>query len=46
MLTEGLPFAQLRKHPLLGRELIDGYPFQAGQPAEVRRLFQEAMGTD
>ncbi len=45
-LTEGLPFAQLRKHPLLGRELIDGYPFQAGQPAEVRRLFQEAMGTD
>jgi len=45
-LTEGLPFAQLRKHPLLGRELIDGYPFQAGQPAEVRKLFQEAMGTD
>ncbi|HYR83275.1 MAG TPA: aromatic ring-hydroxylating dioxygenase subunit alpha [Terriglobia bacterium] len=45
-LTEGLPFAQLRKHPLLGRELIDGYPFQAGQPEEVRKLFEEAMGTD
>ena len=45
-LIEGLPFAELRKHPLLGRELIDGYPFQVGQPQEVRRLFEEAMGTD
>src|SRR5580692_8234537 len=41
--TEGLPLAELRKHPLLGPRL-EGFRHHYGQPAEVRREFVEAMG--
>ena len=44
ILIGGLPFEQLRAHPVLGHELRSGYPFQTGQPEEVRRLYEEAMG--
>jgi 5,5'-dehydrodivanillate O-demethylase len=43
---EGLTREELLKHPFLGKELAGGYPFQAGQPEEVRRLYREAMGDD
>ncbi|MBI2149077.1 MAG: hypothetical protein HYU27_00530 [Acidobacteria bacterium] len=43
-LIEGLPWDEMIKHPFLGRELIDGYPFQSGQPDDIRRLFEDAMG--
>jgi 5,5'-dehydrodivanillate O-demethylase oxygenase subunit len=46
ILIGGLPFEQLRAHPVLGHELRSGYPFQAGQPAEIRRMYEEAMGLD
>lgn len=42
--TEGLTREELLKHPFLSQELVGGYPFQAGQPEEVRRLYREAMG--
>jgi 5,5'-dehydrodivanillate O-demethylase len=44
ILTEGLPLEALLKHPLHGKQFQEGYPFQAGQPEEVRRAFLEAMG--
>jgi 5,5'-dehydrodivanillate O-demethylase oxygenase subunit len=44
ILVGGLPFEQLRAHPQLGHELRSGYPFQAGQPEEVRKLYEQAMG--
>jgi 5,5'-dehydrodivanillate O-demethylase oxygenase subunit len=44
LLTEGLPRAELAKHPILGRQLTEGYPFQIGQPEEVRRAYEDAMG--
>jgi len=44
ILIGGLPVEQLRAHPVLGHELRSGYPFQTGQPDEVRRLYEEAMG--
>ena len=45
LLTEGLSREALKQHPVYGRHLLD-YPFQLGQPAEVRREFVEAMGLD
>jgi 5,5'-dehydrodivanillate O-demethylase len=42
--TEGLTREELLDHPLLSTQLTRGYPFQAGQPEEVRRLYEEAMG--
>jgi 5,5'-dehydrodivanillate O-demethylase len=42
ILVEGLPRREMKKHPVLGR-LLEGYVFQAGQPAPVRRAFQEAL---
>jgi 5,5'-dehydrodivanillate O-demethylase len=44
ILTEGLTREQLLKHPLLGRQLTEGYPFQIGQPEEVRSAYADAMG--
>jgi 5,5'-dehydrodivanillate O-demethylase len=44
LLIEGLPRAELAKHPVLGRQLTEGYPFQIGQPEEVRRAYEDAMG--
>ncbi|HEY7390162.1 MAG TPA: aromatic ring-hydroxylating dioxygenase subunit alpha [Bryobacteraceae bacterium] len=44
LLTEGVTREELLRHPILGRQLIEGYPFQAGQPAEVREAYEAAMG--
>jgi len=44
LLTEGLTRAELEKHPLYGKGL-KGFVFQAGQPNEVRRAFNDAMGS-
>lgn len=43
-LAEGVTRAELLRHPLLGRQITDGYPFQLGQPEEVRKAYLEAMG--
>jgi 5,5'-dehydrodivanillate O-demethylase len=40
-LVDGLTRAELDAHPFAGFRL---YPFQAGQPDEVRRAYEEAMG--
>ncbi|MBV9743603.1 MAG: aromatic ring-hydroxylating dioxygenase subunit alpha [Acidobacteriia bacterium] len=44
LLTEGVTLEELARHPVLGRQLVDGYPFQTGQPAEVREAYEAAMG--
>jgi 5,5'-dehydrodivanillate O-demethylase oxygenase subunit len=44
LLTEGLTREQLEQHPIYGRQLTDGYPFQQGQPPEVREAYLAAMG--
>jgi 5,5'-dehydrodivanillate O-demethylase oxygenase subunit len=44
LLTKGLSRAELKQHPIYGRHLLD-YPFQLGQPQEVRREFIAAMGS-
>jgi 5,5'-dehydrodivanillate O-demethylase oxygenase subunit len=41
--VDGFTFAELLKHPILSTQL-KGYVFQAGQPAEVRQVYEEAMG--
>jgi len=43
-LTESLSLEELLKHPVLGKQYTGEYPFQAGQPEEVRRAYAEAMG--
>jgi 5,5'-dehydrodivanillate O-demethylase len=43
-LTESLSREELLKHPVLGKQYAGEYPFQAGQPDEVRRAYAEAMG--
>jgi 5,5'-dehydrodivanillate O-demethylase len=40
-LINGLPREQFEQHPILGARR---YPFQAGQPDDVRRAYDEAMG--
>jgi len=40
-LVEGMTRAELEAHPFAGFRL---YPFQAGQPDDVRRAYEEAMG--
>jgi 5,5'-dehydrodivanillate O-demethylase oxygenase subunit len=40
---DGLTLDELLKHPIFGAQL-KGYAFQAGQPEEVRRAYEEAMG--
>jgi 5,5'-dehydrodivanillate O-demethylase len=44
ILTEGLTREQLVRHPIHGRQLTDGYPFQKGQPQEIREEYLAAMG--
>ena len=44
ILTEGVTREELLKHPLLGKQLTGGFPFQAGQPETVRRAYEKAMG--
>jgi 5,5'-dehydrodivanillate O-demethylase oxygenase subunit len=43
-LTESVSREELLKHPVLGKQYAGEYPFQAGQPEEVRRAYAEAMG--
>ena len=43
--VHGRPKAQMRLHPTVGSP-IRAYPFQAGQPEEVRLAFEAAMGFD
>lgn len=43
--TNGLPLAAMRADPALARQL-EGFIFQAGQPAEVRAEYAAAMGID
>jgi hypothetical protein len=45
-LTGSLPRAELLKHPILGKQYEGEYPFQAGQPEEVRLAYAEAMGIE
>jgi 5,5'-dehydrodivanillate O-demethylase oxygenase subunit len=45
-LTGSLPRAELLNHPILGKQYEGEYPFQAGQPEEVRLAYAEAMGID
>jgi 5,5'-dehydrodivanillate O-demethylase len=42
--VEGVTRDELTRHPIFGRQLTEGYPFQAGQPDEVRAEFEVAMG--
>ena len=42
-LTEGLPLAEYRAHPIMGKHL-ERFLFQAGQPPEVWDAFVTAMG--
>ena len=44
LLTEGATREELLRHPIFGRELTAGYPFQAGQPRAIREAFLKAMG--
>ena len=43
-LTESLTREELLKHPVLGKQYEGEYPFQAGQPEEVRQAYAQAMG--
>ena len=43
-LTESLSRAELLRHPVLGKQYEGEYPFQAGQPDEVRRAYAKAVG--
>jgi hypothetical protein len=43
LLTGGLTREELAKHPIHGRQLTEGYPFQQGQPQKVREEFLAAM---
>jgi 5,5'-dehydrodivanillate O-demethylase len=44
LLIEGISRDAMAKHPIFGRHLTEGYPFQLGEPPEVRKAFLEAMG--
>jgi 5,5'-dehydrodivanillate O-demethylase len=44
LLLNGLTLEELKRHPIHGRQLTEGYPFQLGQPAEVRAAYLDAMG--
>jgi 5,5'-dehydrodivanillate O-demethylase len=41
LLEDSLPRAEFVQHPILGARR---YPFQAGQPEEIRRAYDDAMG--
>jgi 5,5'-dehydrodivanillate O-demethylase len=41
--VDGLSLEELLAHPIFSAQL-KGYVFQAGQPAEIRRAYEEAMG--
>jgi 5,5'-dehydrodivanillate O-demethylase len=41
--VDGLSLDELLKHPVFSTQLA-GYVFQAGQPEEIRKQYEEAMG--
>jgi hypothetical protein len=41
--TQGISLDEFRNDPLLRRRLT-GFPFHAGQPAEIRDAFERAIG--
>ena len=43
-LIDGVTREELLRHPVLAKHLTHGYPFQAGQPEEVREAYEAAMG--
>jgi 5,5'-dehydrodivanillate O-demethylase len=43
-LTGSLSREELLKHPVLGKQYEGEYPFQAGQPDQVRQAYAQAMG--
>jgi 5,5'-dehydrodivanillate O-demethylase len=44
ILTEGLTRQELVNHPIHGRQFTEGFPFQQGQPPQIREAFLAAMG--
>jgi hypothetical protein len=40
---DGMSLEELLKHPVFSTQLA-GYVFQTGQPEEIRRQYEEAMG--
>ena len=42
-LRDGMSLEQMRADPILSRGLLE-FPFHFGQPPEIRRAFEEAMG--
>jgi 5,5'-dehydrodivanillate O-demethylase len=44
ILIDGLPRAELMRHPILGKQYAGEYIFQLGQPEEVRRAYEQAIG--
>ena len=45
-LTESIGREELLKHPVLGKQYSGEYPFQAGQPDDVRQAYAKAMGIE
>ena len=43
-IEEGISREDMLKHPFMRGFLIDGYPFQQGQPAAIRADFEKALG--
>jgi 5,5'-dehydrodivanillate O-demethylase oxygenase subunit len=43
--TDGVSIQEYEKHPLFGQRL-KGFVHHAGQPAEIRRAFEQAMGIE
>jgi 5,5'-dehydrodivanillate O-demethylase len=43
--VDGLTLDELSKHPIFSTQL-KGYAFQAGQPQEIRKAYEQAMGLD
>ena len=41
--VDGLTLDELLAHPIFSTQLT-GYAFQAGQPVEIRRAYEDAMG--
>jgi 5,5'-dehydrodivanillate O-demethylase len=44
--SQGITRKAMAAHPFLSNWLTRGYPFQAGQPDDIRREFERAMGID
>ena len=42
--TQGVTLAEFKDYPLLRERLANGFQFHFGQPPEVRRAFEQAMG--